>query len=288
MQSAVEQARDADVVVKASGVGGFDAELEAGVVSLKRPDNIIVYWDVDAPATLDRLLHDAAAPLRCLVPQFDLVLTYGGGNPVVKAYGLIGARACIPIYNALDPLTHFSVDAEPRFASDLSFVGNRLPDREARVDEFLIRSAILAPQHQFLLAGSGWKDKSLPENIRYIGHLFTRDHNAFNSSSRAVLNVCRESMVRFGFSPPTRVFEAAGAGACLVTDHWEGLEDFLEPEREVLVAQNGVEVAAIVADLNEKRALRIGSAARKRVLAEHTYRRRAKEVERVLDLAFQR
>jgi spore maturation protein CgeB len=103
----------------------------------------------------------------------------------------------------------------------LSFVGNRLPDREARVDEFLIRSAILAPQHQFLLAGSGWEDKSLPENIRYIGHLFTRDHNAFNSSSRAVLNVCRESMVRFGFSFPTRVFEAAGAGACLVTDHWE-------------------------------------------------------------------
>jgi len=84
------------------------------------------------------------------------------------------------------------------------------------------------------------------------------------------------------------VFEAAGAGACLVTDHWEGLEDFLEPEREVLVAQNGVEVAAIVADLDEKRALRIGSAARKRVLAEHTYRRRAVEVERVLDLAFQR
>jgi spore maturation protein CgeB len=286
MQSGLEQARDADVIVKASGVGVFDAELETGVLSLKRPDNIIVYWDVDAPATLDRLIHNATDPLRSLVPRFDLVLTYGGGNPVVKAYGLIGARACIPIYNALDPLTHFPVDAEARFASDLSFAGNRLPDREARVDEYLIQAAILAPQCQFLLAGSGWQDKSLPKNIRHIGHLFTRDHNAFNSSSRAILNVCRESMARFGFSPPTRVFEAAGAGACLITDDWEGLEDFLEPEREVLVAHNGAEVAAIVADFDEQRARRIGSAARKRVFAEHTYRRRAAEVERVLDLAF--
>jgi spore maturation protein CgeB len=287
MQSALEQARDADVIVKASGVGVFDAELETGVLSLKQPGNIIVYWDVDAPATLDRLIHNPTDPLRCLVPHFDLVLTYGGGSPVVKAYGLIGARACIPIYNALDPSAHFPVDAEPRFASDLSFAGNRLPDREARVDEFLVRAAILAPQRRFLLAGSGWQDKSLPENIRFIGHLFTKDHNAFNTSSLAVLNVCRESMARFGFSPPTRVFEVAGAGACLVTDRWEGVEDFLEPEREVLVAQNAAEVAAIVTDLDEKRALRIGSAARKRVLAEHTYGRRAAEVERIFDLAFQ-
>jgi spore maturation protein CgeB len=285
MQSALAQARDADVIIKASGVGVFDTELEIGVLSLKRRGNLVVYWDVDAPATLDRLIHNATDSFRALVPRFDLVLTYGGGNPVVKAYRLFGARACIPIYNALDPLTHFPVEGRTSFASDLSFAGNRLPDREARVDEFFVQAAVLAPRHRFLLAGSGWQDKSLPENIRYIGHLFTKDHNVFNCSPRAVLNVCRESMARYGFSPPTRVFEAAGAGACLVTDNWEGLDDFLEPQREVLVAGKGAEVAAIVGDLDEKRAHRIGSAARRRVLADHTYGRRATEVEKVLGLA---
>ncbi|HYY28913.1 MAG TPA: glycosyltransferase [Chthoniobacterales bacterium] len=287
MEGALAQARIADVVVKASGVGIFDSELETGVLDLKRPNNIIVYWDVDAPATLDRLLHDASDPFRPLVPRFDLVLTYGGGIPVVKAYELFGARACIPIYNALDPLTHYPVEAQQCFISDLSFVGNRLPDREARVDEFFVRAAALAPRRQFLLAGNGWQDKPLPTNVRYIGHLFTKDHNAVNCSARAVLNICRESMARFGFSPPTRVFEAAGAGACLVTDHWEGLEEFLEPESEVLVARSGAEVATAVEDLDDERAHRIGRAARKRVLAEHTYRRRAAEVERAFSLALQ-
>lgn len=285
MQGALARARHADVVVKASGVGVFDAELEAGVLGLKRAGSIIVFWDVDAPATLDRLVNNPSDPFQPLVPEYDLVLTYGGGNPVVKAYRLFGARACIPIYNAFDPSTHFPVRPQPDFAADLSFLGNRLPDREERVDEFFLRAATLTPQHQFLLAGSGWQDKPLPKNVKFIGHLFTRDHNAFNCSPRAVLNVCRESMARFGFSPPTRIFEAAAAGACLVTDSWEGLEEFLEPDQEVLVASNGVEVAAIVEALDEERARRIGSAARKRVLAEHTYQRRAAEVERVLRIA---
>jgi spore maturation protein CgeB len=122
----------------------------------------------------------------------------------------------------------------------------------------------------------------MPTNIRYVGHVYTRDHNAFNVTPRAVLNISRDSMARYGFSPATRVFEAAGAGACLITDAWEGIDAFLEPEREVLVARDGAGVAAHVAGLDAQKAARIGHAARTRILAEHTYARRAAELDLLL------
>ena len=88
-----------------------------------------------------------------------------------------------------------------------------------------------------MLAGAGWGDKPMPPNVRYVGHLYTADHNAFNASALAVLNVSRDSMAAYGYSPATRVFEAAGAGACIITDAWEGIAMFFEPGREILVAE---------------------------------------------------
>jgi spore maturation protein CgeB len=238
---------------------------------------------VDAPATLARLEADAGDSLRALVPRYDLVLTYGGGDPVVERYRALGARDCVPVYNALDPTTHHPVEPDERFGCDLAFLGNRLPDREARVEEFFLRAAELAPRRSFLLGGSGWDDRPLPPNVRCLGHVSTRDHNVLNATPLAVLNVSRESMAANGFSPATRVFEAAGAGACVVTDAWEGIELFLEPGEQVLVAEDGAEVAALVEQLDPARARAIGEAARCRVLAEHTYAHRAVEVERLLE-----
>jgi spore maturation protein CgeB len=279
----VEQASDADLVIKASGVGVHDELLEASVLALQRGRTRVIFWDVDAPATLDRVMTNPSDPFRELIPAFDFVLTYGGGNPVVEAYESLGARQCVPIYNALDPHTHFPTESDPRFRADLGFLGNRLPDREKRVDEFFLTAASLRPDRQFLLGGSGWQDKAMPPNVRYAGHVFTRDHNAFNCTPRAVLNINRESMARYGFSPPTRVFEAAGAGACLITDAWEGIEQFLEPGTEILVARDGREVAAHLDALSPERAAAIGRAGRKRILREHTYAHRVAQLETLLD-----
>lgn len=281
--AAVQQARGADLVVKASGVGVHDAVLEAAVLELQNRTTMVAFWDVDAPATLDRVNHDPSDSFRPLIPRYDLVFTYGGGAPVVEAYESLGARLCAPIYNALDPHTHFAVPHDPRFAGDLGFLGNRLPDRERRVEQFFLEVAATLPSRQFVLGGSGWQDKARSANVNYVGHVFTRDHNAFNCSPTAVLNINRESMARYGFSPPTRVFEAAGAAACLITDAWEGIELFLDPGTEVLVAHNGAEVAEHVAALTPKRAAEIGLAARERILAGHTYAHRATELEGVLE-----
>ncbi|HYZ63212.1 MAG TPA: glycosyltransferase [Acetobacteraceae bacterium] len=275
LRSVLAEAGRADAVVKASGVGVFDDELLAGLLAHARPGALRLFWDVDAAATLDAMRADASHPLRGALAELDLVFTYGGGPPVVAAYTGFGARRCVPVYNALDPATHHPVRPDPRFAADLAFLANRLPDREARVEAFFLEAARRLPERRFLLGGNGWQDKDMPANVRAIGHVGTADHNAFNCSATAVLNVARDSMAAVGFSPATRVFEAAGAGACLITDAWEGIELFLEPGTEVLVARDGADVAGHLAGLTPERAAAIGAAARARVLEAHTYAQRA-------------
>jgi spore maturation protein CgeB len=276
-------AQESDLLVKASGVGVFDALLEEAVLELRRPDTIVAFWDVDAAATLERIGQDAADPFRSLIPLYDLVLTYGGGDAVVQSYLGLDARRCFPIYNALDPSTHHPVPADSSYVGALSFLGNRLPDREARVFEFFFRPAQTNPRMRFILGGSGWDD-AVPAyaNVAYLGHVYTMAHNAFNSTPMAVLNVCRESMARCGYSPPTRLFEVAGAAGCLITDAWQGIEDFLEPGRECLVANNGDEVGEQLRQLTRAQAKEIGQAALRRILGEHTYAHRAAELESLL------
>jgi spore maturation protein CgeB len=277
----VARASEADVVVKASGVGVFDEEL-LGVFDRAKPEALKIFWDVDAPATLAQLRAAPGHPLRAALPCLSTVLTYGGGDPVVEAYRGLGAPDCRPIYNGLDPDTHHPTRPDARFEADLSLLANRLPDREARIEGFFLDAARRLPGRRFLLGGSGWDDKAAPPNVRKAGHVGTTDHNAFNCSPLAVLNVTREDMVRTGFSPATRVFEAAGAGACLITDAWEGVDQFLAPGEEVLVARDGHDVAELLASLTPARAAAIGKAARRRVLADHTYSRRAAEVDALL------
>jgi spore maturation protein CgeB len=282
LRRVLAEAADADAVIKASGVGVFDRELLEGILRHARPGALKLFWDVDAAATLDEMRQEPDHPVRAALSQLDLVLTYGGGPPVIDAYRGFGARRCVPVYNALDPATHHPVAPEQAFACDLAFLANRLPDREARVEEFFLAPAAALPGQSFLLGGNGWDDKPMSGNVRAIGHVGTAQHNAFNCTSRAVLNVARDSMARVGFSPATRVFEAAGAGACLITDAWEGIEQFLTPGEEVLVARDGQDVAEHLSGLSEDRARAIGQAALARVLREHTYDLRGAEVDELL------
>ena len=283
VESSLNDAAEADMIVKTSGVGAFDELLEKAVLSAGRSDTLKVFWDVDAPATLDRVHSNKKDAFLKLIPKYDLFLTYGGGSPVVNAYKKLGAKECVPVYNALDPETHHPTVIDQRFDAHLGLLANRLPDREARIEEFFLKPAGASPEHNFILGGSRWDDKPMSPNVKYVGHVYTHDHNVFNSSPRAVLNVNRESMARYGFSPPTRVFEAAGAAACLITDEWEGIEVFLEPGEEVLVARSGEDIAEYVRSLTEEDAREIGMAAYRRVIAEHTYAHRAAQLEKILD-----
>jgi spore maturation protein CgeB len=272
----------ADLVVKHSGVGADDELLERRVLECKSEHTQVAFWDVDAPATLERVEGDPNDAFRACIPKYDFVFTYGGGDAIVEHYLKLGAKNCHPIYNALEPDTHHPVEADPQLACDLVFVGNRLPDREKRVEQFFLRAAELAPEMKFILGGEGWGSKALPSNVRWIGHVGTGDHNRVNCSARMVLNINRESMADVGFSPPTRVFEAAGAGSCLITDHWKGVETFFVPGEEILVAKNAEEVVEQLRAIDAEHSKEIGTAMRARALRDHTYEMRSHQVDAIL------
>jgi spore maturation protein CgeB len=273
---------ESDWVIKCSGVGVWDEELEQGVARRSGGRALTAFWDVDAPVTLAAAEDDPELSFRRVIPRFDQLFTYGGGPPVVERYLRLGARSCVPVYNGLDPEEHRPLEDAGTKRWDLLFMGNRLPDREARVEEFFLGAARLAPESRFALGGEGWGDKPLPANVEYLGHVPTARHNEVNGAARLVLNVHRASMVENGWSPATRMFEAAGAAACQVTDCWRGIAEFFEPWKELLVATDAADVARFVREVDEEGARAIGEAARQRALAEHTYERRAAEVDAIL------
>lgn len=276
------RAAEADLIIKHSGVGADDAELEFAVARGIQGPALRGFWDVDAPATLARVETDPFDPFRELIPEYDFIFTYGGGPPVVEHYRKLAARNCHPIYNALDPDTHHPVLKDASYDSDLVLLANRLPDREHRVEHFFLRAAELAPDLRFILGGEGWEGKQLPSNVRWIGHVKTSDHNSVNCSARMVLNLNRDSMANVGFSPPTRVFEAAGAGACLITDAWIGIDVFFEPDKEILVASSAEKIVSLLHHTTSEQASKIGEAMRKRALRDHTYAQRAAQVSDIM------
>lgn len=278
----VERARGSDLVVKASGVGVGDALLERAVLELASPATTIAFWEVDAPATLDRVRRDPTDPFRALVPRYDLVFTRGGGQPVVDAYQRLGARRCAPIHHALDPSTHHPAPPDLRFQGALGFLGDRLPDRERRFDDLFLGAARRLLDRRFLLGGAGWGDETLPPNVHHLGHVDPSDLDAFHGTPLAALVVSRDALTAYGFWPEARIFAAAGAGACVITDAWEGGEPFLSPGDEVLVARDGEQVAAHLASLTQTRARAIGERALARMRREHTYAHRAVDVEAAL------
>jgi len=281
----LDRASGADLVAKCSGVGGWDMELAEAVLELRGPRTLVAFWDVDAPQTLAAALSeppDTSGTFRSLIPCYDLILLYGGGPPVQSAYVQLGANIAHLVYNAVDPDEYFAVPIESAKTCDLLFMGNRMPDREQRVHELFFDAARLAPEMQFVLGGSGWADYQLPSNVRYVGHVPTADHRAWNSSARLVLNVNRSDMAATGFSPPTRVFEAAGCGSCVITDAWQGIDTFFEPENEILVAHSADDIVRFLRTTSRDQARNIGSNARRRVLADHTYAIRAADLEHQL------
>lgn len=271
-------AAKADIVVKHSGIGVDDAELERRVLECSKNSTCFI-WDVDAPATVHRMRSNPDDALAQACAGYDAILTYGGGPKAREGFLEFGTRAYYSMYNGLDPETHFPVPPDPSLTCDVAFLGNRLPDREARVEELFLRAAALAPDQRFILGGEGWADKPMPANVRWIGHVPTADHNRVNCSASMVMNINRASMADFGFSPPTRVFEVAGAGSCLLCDDWPGISDCFEPGSEVLVVKTAEDVASALHTHDAAARSRIGAAFHARALKDHTYAQRAAQAD---------
>jgi spore maturation protein CgeB len=257
----------------------------AGDLVLATPRALRAFYDLDTPVTLARLREGAGEPLAYIGPRglvdYDFVLSYTGGGALEDLGLLTGARKVVALYGHVDPERHYPGQAEPRYRAHLSYVGTYAADRQRALQQLFIDPARRRPDLRFVLAGAQYPE-AFPwtKNIFFVRHLPPGEHPAFYASSRLTLNVTRRDMAAMGWCPSGRLFEAAACGAAIVSDWWEGLDRFFEPEREIIAAGSwGDRLAA--RDKNEHELRRLGDAARERVLAEHTSAHRAAELEKI-------
>jgi spore maturation protein CgeB len=280
-RSAAEELGDADAAVVTSFCADGRAASE---LVLSSRASVRAFYDLDTPVTLATLQRESQVfylPSQGL-GDFDVVLSYTGGKALAALRDTLGARQVVPLYGSVNPDVHYPAPPRAPFAADLSYLGTYSEDRQAALSEFLLAPARALPHSWFVMAGAQYPhDFPWQENVRFVRHLPPGDHPAFFASSRLTLNVTREPMAAFGYCPSPRFFEAAACGTPTISDVWEGIELFLEPGREVLLARDHHDVIHALR-LPEEELRSIGRRARERALSEHTAAHRAVQLEAAL------
>jgi spore maturation protein CgeB len=273
---------DADVAMVTSYCPDGPA---ASDLALSSAAPIRAFYDLDTPVTLGQLRRGervAYLPEQGL-GDFDLVLSYTGGNALNELRDRLGARCVAPLYGSVDPQLHKPTPAEDRYRADLSYLGTYAADRQDTLERLFVEPARCCPQLRFLIGGAQYpRDFPWTENIYFVRHLAPSEHAAFYSSSRLTLNATRRDMAENGYCPSGRFFEAAACGTPVLSDWWDGIDDFYTPGREILIARTADDAIAAL-QLSDEERNRIARAAYERTLAEHTAAHRARELERILE-----
>lgn len=269
--------RDADAVIVGSYVPD-GIQVANSVLTLAR--GCTAFYDIDTPVTLAALRRDAAQYIdRRQIPRFDLYLSFTGGPTLDRLQAEFGARRAWPLYCSVDPDVYFD---DPLIARDrdLGYLGTYSLDRQPTLDALLLEPAARWRRGRFVVAGPQYPDTVVfPRNVERIEHLSPSEHRAFYNRLRFTLNVTRRDMIEAGYSPSVRLFEAAACGTPIISDHWTGLDSFLTPGDEILIAHDPGTVLEYLKDMPEADRSRIGRRARARVLASHTSGHRAMELE---------
>ncbi len=278
---------DADVAITTSycpdAIAASDLAMDSG-------EPLRVFYDLDTPVTLARLSSGEAVDYigpRGLV-DFDLVLSYTGGSSLDGLRERLGARAVAPLYGSVDPKIHRPVQRDPRYRADLGYLGTFARDRSEALNALFLEPARRLPDRKFVLGGAMY-DEQFPwlPNVFFVNHLPPADHPAFYCSTGLTLNVTRQAMAQTGYCPSGRLFEATACGAAVLSDAWEGIDEFFEPGREILLARNTDEAMAAL-DRSPDELIHIAARARERTLAQHTADVRAAELEQILNKACDR
>lgn len=273
---ALSAAADSDVVMTASFLPE-GRRINDEVLELGRP--LRVFYDLDTPVTLAKLRQGEVEYLDAgQIPEFDLVLSFTGGNALAELEGHYRAPLVRTLYGCVDPDVYHRVAAFPDFQCDVSYMGTYSADRQAKLDRLLLEPSRRHPEKTFLLAGSlypwNWQ---WPENVRRMEHVAPADHSRFYSSSRITLNITRGEMAANGWCPSGRFFEAAACGTPLITDAWEGLDSFFDLRNELRVV-SGVADVEDALNAPDAELQSMAARARQRTLDEHTGTVRARQL----------
>ena len=276
----LDDVREADCVVVGSYVPDGTAVAEWVT---REAEGVTAFYDIDTPVTLTGLAAGRCEYLTSdLVARFSLYLSFTGGPTLRRIEREFGSPMARPLYCSVDPELYFPENAPNKWA--LGYLGTYSDDRQPTLDALLIKPAAHLPTEQFVVAGPMYPETiRWPENVGRITHLEPKFHRGFYNAQRFTLNVTRADMIRAGYSPSVRLFEAAACGTPIISDEWPGLSEFFTPGEEILTARGTEDVLAILRDLPESERLAIGQRARERVLAAHTAAHRAAELETFIE-----
>ncbi len=288
VDDALKGASSAEILIKASNIGVWDDYLREKLLECNARDKMVMLWEMEAPIRLTALKDDKQDPLHKQIAEFDAIVMSSGGDHAQKAFTEYGSKAAHVVYPAADTSIFEPEDGHERFASMLAYIGDSKPDRDPRTLVYLNEIARQLPEKRLLIGGEGWQDTPLPDNVDAFGHVYTGDLNLLYNSARAVLVLNRKPMVDWGYAPSTRLFEAAAAGAAIITEPMGGLDEFFTPFKELLTANDGTEAASKLLALSPDKATELGRNAREYVLANHTYEDRARHMDRIIRDTFER
>jgi spore maturation protein CgeB len=268
--------READFVL----VGSYVPEgVAVGEWVLATAQGVTAFYDIDTPVTLAKLERgDEEYLTPALIPRYQLYLSFTGGPTLRRLERLYGAPMARALYCSCDPELYYPERTLPRW--DLGYLGTYSADRQPTLERLLVEPARRWPAGRFVVAGPLYPaEVRWPANVGRSLHLAPAEHRAFYNGQRFTLNVTRADMVRAGYSPSVRLFEAAACGTAIISDGWEGLQTILEPGREILVARTAAEALRYLRELPEEERAQVGRRGRARILAGHTAAHRAAELE---------
>lgn len=274
-QNYAEYVESADLVI----VGSYVPEgVEVGRWVCKTAKGIKAFYDIDTPVTLAKLERKDYEYLSPdLTPAYDLYLSFTGGPTLRLLEDKYGSPCARALYCSVDPALYYPENMEKTM--DLGYLGTYSDDRQPPLERLLFDAARQWEAGCFAVAGPQYPESiQWPKNIQYIHHLPPAEHRAFYNSQRFTLNITRADMIRAGYSPSVRLFEAAACGVPIISDYWDGLDTVFELGKEIFVSRSGTDTLGYLRDLPEAERIQVGELARQRILSAHTARRRAEEL----------
>lgn len=241
----------------------------------------VLFFDGDVPASLPRFqgfatgfrIYDGAD-----LSEYDAVLSNSEGG--ADALREMGAKSVHTIHYAADPDVYSPIPAPQDI--DVFFYGHTAEYRAAWIHAMIAAPSAAMRDARFAVRGRELGDLG---HAQLIGGVPFSQLRHYVARSRINLVITRQPHAETHASSTMRPFELAMMGACIVSNPYCGIERWFEPDREIVLIRSQEEAIDryrfLLANEHERR--RLGDAARRRALAEHTFRHRAAELVSILE-----